>query len=286
MVYAHDITDRINLERDLRESHATIDALLNAPDDLVLLLDREGKILTVNRTFSKRFNLKENEVKGLGLSDYLPPTLAQERLDILKRVFETGESIRFDDIGVTGIFDSMVYPILDSQNKVIYVAVFARDISERKQMELALQESEQRYRALVETSPDGIIYYKLEDDTVSRPLIVNQRFATLFGYENAQELMNLVQTVSDLVVEQDHPALEQIIQAGLKDGYVQDAIITGRRKDGSTFHLEANGSMVYDHNGKPQGFLGVCRDVTERILMQQELVRAQETLEQRVIERT
>jgi PAS domain S-box-containing protein len=288
MVYAHDISDRKKLEDDLHESHATIDALLNASEDLVLLLDREGKILTANRTFSQRFNLQDqvNEAKGLSLNDYLPDDLAQARFDIVKQVFETGESLRFDDKGVTGIFDSMVYPILDSQSKVMSVAVFARDITERKQIELALQESEQRYRALVETSPNGIIYYKLEDDTESRPLIVNQRFATLFGYENAQEVMNLVQTEYDLVVEQDHPWLEQIIQAGLQDGYARDAIITGRRKDGSTFQLEANGSMVYDQNGKPQGFLGVCRDVTERILMQQELVRAQETLEQRVIERT
>ena len=51
-----------------------IDALLNAPADLIILLDRDGKILTANKTFCERFNIEGlKEQTGLTLSDLLPP---------------------------------------------------------------------------------------------------------------------------------------------------------------------------------------------------------------------
>jgi PAS domain S-box-containing protein len=407
VVYAHDITERKRLEDSLRQSQETIDALLNVPTDLIMLLDRQGKFVRVNQTFCQRFKVSQEDAVGKSLIDFLPPALAQERSAMLGQVLESGQAVRFEDQGVTGWYDHSVYPILDDQNQVAYVAVIsrditehkrmeeilrrdqrtmlamantpndifvlldlagtilqtnevmahslgrsvdelvglrfwdllpkpvadfrraifdrvvqtgvaeraedqgrlgiydsrvtpvtddqgrvvqvailARDITERKQIELSLKESEERYRTLVETSPDGIVYFELGDGMESSLQIVNQQFAALFGYTNAEEIVNLKLTESDLVAEHDQTRLKEIVTAGLQNGSVRDASLTARRKDGSTFQLEASGTMVYDSQGKPRGFIAICRDVTERASLQEELVKAHEHLEHRVIERT
>lgn len=403
IVYAHDITERKNLEDGLRRSHKTIDALLNAPTDIIMLLDRECKILIANRTFSQRFNIKPDEVPGLSVYDFLPFSLAQKRMAIVQQVFETGQVVRYEDKGVSGWFDNSVYPILDDQGQVAAVAVVARDITDRKDLEeilrrdqramqamanapndifllldrsgeilltnhvvaqsmklkldelpglnywdilpkpaadfrrpifdrviqtgvservedrgpfgvydsrvipitndqgevvqvviqardvterkrneLALKESEERYRTLVETSPDGIAFQDLKGNL----LIVNQQFAALFGYEEPKEIYDLQINGADLIAEQDLVQRQEIMRNAWRNKPMRDASFIARRKDGSLFQVEVNGSMVHDPEGNPTGIITICRDVTERERIQEELVKAHQHLEHRVIERT
>ncbi len=122
IVYGHDITELKKLEDGLQLSQQTIDALLNAPMDVILVLDRQGKVMRVNQTFCQRFAKSPEDVLGRSLYELLPPALAQARAAIVERVFKTGEIVRFEDQGVSGWFDNSVYPVLDEQNQVAYVS--------------------------------------------------------------------------------------------------------------------------------------------------------------------
>lgn len=282
----HDITDRKLLEERLRRDQRVMLAMANAPNDIFCVLDRAGTILMTNQVMARSLDRQADELIGLCLWDILPKPVAEFRRGVFNKVLQTGLAERVDDRGRFGVYDSWVIPILDDQGEIIQVVIVARDVTEHKKIEVALQESEKRYRALIEASPDGIIYYDLDDDMAGHHRIINQQFATLFGYENAEELIKTHSSINELISEQDHPRLRKTIQDGLQDGYIRDVILTARRKNGSVFQLEVNGSMVFGPDGKPQGYFGICRDVTERIRVQQELIRAHETLEQRVLERT
>ena len=82
IVYAHDITGLKDLEKELRTSQQVISALLNAPTDVILLLDRQFKILTANQTFCQRFGVTPEELPGRSIFEYLPPALAQSRYEM------------------------------------------------------------------------------------------------------------------------------------------------------------------------------------------------------------
>lgn len=285
-VIAHDINERKHLEEILRQDQRTMLAMANAPNDIFLLLNRCGIILNTNEVVARSLGRRIEDLIGFCLWDFLPKPVADFRRAVFDRVLQTGQAERLEDQGRLGVYDSRVIPVTNDQGQVVQVAILARDITERKQTEQALKESEQRYHALVETSPDGIFYFDLDKELNGRLRIVSPQFAAMFGYASAQEILELDLSENDLVAEQDHPWLRKIIQTSLQQGFVRDVVLTGRRKNGTLFQVETNGTIVNNDNGEPMGFLGICRDVTERISLQQELIKAHESLEHRVVERT
>jgi PAS domain S-box-containing protein len=130
-----DETARKQAEDALRRSEATIRALLNAPNELVMLLDRKGVFLEVNRATALRFNKSVDEIIGLTLSDLLEPEVAERRKRAVDKVVETAKPSQFEDERQGSWWDTVVYPVLDSEGRVARVAVVARDITERKQTE-------------------------------------------------------------------------------------------------------------------------------------------------------
>ncbi len=222
------------------------------------------------------------ELIGLCFWDLLPEPVANFRRAVFERVLRTGQPERVDDQGRLGVYDSRVIPVTDDQGQVVQVAIMARDITERKQSELALKASEEKYRTLVETSPDGVAFQDLKGHL----LFVNQQFANLFGYEGPEEIYHLQINGADLMAEQDPVRRQEMMHSAWHNYSMQNAIFTARRKDGSLFQVEVNGSVVHDPEGNPTGIITIRRDVTERNRLQDELIKARENLELRVIERT
>lgn len=154
------------------------------------------------------------------------------------------------------------------ENARLYDAI-QRELAERKQAEAALQESEKRYRTLVDTSPDAIFYLNLERQVI----LSNQRAAELYGVKSPGEMLGL--SALDLFVpENDSWATEEI--ASLPRGWsVRGQEVTLRKKDGSRFPAEVAASLVVNEAGEPAGIISVVRDITQRKLLEQYLVRTE-----------
>ncbi len=130
-----DISQRKQAEKALQESEEMARALLNATTDAVVLLDTQGVILDVNETYARRFQKNQDDMLGLCIWYLLPPGVTEARMVNVKRVFETGQPIRMVDER-HGIWnDTNIYPVRNAQGEVTRVAVFVRDVSERKQAE-------------------------------------------------------------------------------------------------------------------------------------------------------
>lgn len=162
------------LDPEIRDQ--TLQILLNIPNDLILLLDPQGNLLLVNNTFLRLSGYQLQELVGKNLVDILPLPLAQARLEVIRRVAQTGQAERFEDSGVIGWYDNIVYPILDAQGQVVNIVVQARDISERKQVEVELQQSLATIRSLLEGPTDFAALYDID----GRVIICNETLGRFF----------------------------------------------------------------------------------------------------------
>jgi PAS domain S-box-containing protein len=134
------------------------------------------------------------------------------------------------------------------------------DVTERKQAAEALRESEERYRTLVETSPDAITLADLNGTII----VTNERGAHLMGFENVQELRTSGKTVFDFMAPEDRERALENARKTLETGNVRNIEYQVLRKDGTSFPAEISASLVRDAGGKPTAFIGVMRDITDR----------------------
>ena len=177
VVVFRDISERKKAEEALRESRATSRGLLDATQESLLLLDKEGIIIAVNQTAARRHQRTPEELIGANRFDILPENLRESRKAHFKNVLQTGNPEDFEDMRDGMVFHHIYYPVQDKESAIMGVAIFAQDITERKQAEEALRESETNMRTIFENSPLGMIHFS-KDGTI---LDCNDMFVDLMG---------------------------------------------------------------------------------------------------------
>jgi PAS domain S-box-containing protein len=134
-----EVTDRKRVEEALRESRATARGLLDATQESLLLLDKEGTIIASNQTAAQRLNKSSDELRGNNLFSFLPQNILESRKAHFEKVLQTGNPADFEDIGDGMVFHHIYYPVQDKAGAIMGVAIFAQDITERKHMEEELR---------------------------------------------------------------------------------------------------------------------------------------------------
>ena len=143
-----DISEKIESEKAFRESEEKARALLNATNDAVVLIEKDGNILDVNDTMARRFYKRINEMMGKCIWDFLPPEIANPREKNVRHVFETGKASNMVDER-DGVWNYInFYPLFSRTGGVTRVAVFAQDITDQKKAEDELKRSHERLRNL------------------------------------------------------------------------------------------------------------------------------------------
>ena len=139
VVVFRDISERKEAEQALRESRATARGLLDATQESLLLLDKEGIIIGVNQTAACRHQRTPEELTGTNRFDLLPQNLRESRKAHFNGVLQTGNPADFEDVRDGMVFHHNYYPVQDKTGATIGVAIFAQDITERKHMEEELR---------------------------------------------------------------------------------------------------------------------------------------------------
>jgi polar amino acid transport system substrate-binding protein len=139
MVVFRDISERKEAEEALRESRATARGLLDATLESLLLLDKEATIIAVNQTAARRNQKTPKELIGKNRFEILPENLRESRKAHFNNVLKTGNSADFEDVRDGMVLHHNYYPVQDKTGAIIGVAIFAQDITERKQMEDEMQ---------------------------------------------------------------------------------------------------------------------------------------------------
>jgi diguanylate cyclase (GGDEF)-like protein/PAS domain S-box-containing protein len=140
-IFSRDITENKRAEEALRESQSTVHALLNAPTDAALLIDTKGCILALNEAARARLSAhaggapEADALLGRCVYDLFPPELKKGRKERNDEVVRSGEPARFEDLRNGQWFDNSTYPVLGASGDVAGLAIFTRDITERKNSE-------------------------------------------------------------------------------------------------------------------------------------------------------
>ncbi len=145
-----------------------------------------------------------------------------------------------------------------------------------RRAEEALRESEERYRALVETSPDGISLTDLE----GRVIFCNKQALALLGFECMQEVLG--RNAFDFIAPEDRQRAVDNAQRTLRMKSLSRLEYHLVKNDGSRVPVELGASVLVDAEGKPQGFIGVVRDITKRRETEESLKMARDELESKV----
>lgn len=237
--------------------------LLDTIGQSVIATDLDGIVIYWNRFAERLYGWTAAEATGRNVIELVSskPSLleAEEIMTLLRRgEIWTGEFIARRKDGVSFPIQSVNSPIYDDKGTLIGIVGISQDITERKKTEKALQESENKYRTLVEQASDGIHAYDFEGNFLE----VNSKLCEMLGY-TSEELMRL--NVKDFVSAEDITA-DPIRFDELRAGKTLLRERRLLRKDGTSFPAEISGKMIQE------GVLqAIIRDVTKRKQAETEL---------------
>jgi PAS domain S-box-containing protein len=176
---SREVNERKKVEQALVESRATARGLLDATQETLMLLDRQGKILAVNRTAATRLGKSPEDLVGANRFDMPPPELQKRRKDIFDQVMQTGTPADFEDSHEGIVLRSNYYPVKDKSGEIVGVAIFAQDITERKRAEEELRrnvEALERFSKMAVGREQRMIELKKEINAMMQVLGKKQKY--------------------------------------------------------------------------------------------------------------
>ncbi|MCH7763956.1 MAG: PAS domain S-box protein [Candidatus Marinimicrobia bacterium] len=268
---ARDITERKQVEEELRESEERFRTIFDSEPECVKLLDKNGIVLKMNLAGLKMVDADTpDEVVGMSVYPLLSPEYRSAFKAFNAKVYQGKSGImEFEIVGLKGnhrLLESHSVPMRNIKGEITTILAVTRDITKRKQAEKALQESEEKYRTLIETSPDAVTVTDLEGNLS----FVSQRTLEIHGYLKKEELLG--KSAFKLIAPEDHEKATTNLKKTLEKGFIRDQEYTFLKKDGTHFKGELSASLINDVSGNPFGFIATIKDITER--KQAEAVKA------------
>lgn len=264
-----DLTDQKRAEEALRSREALFQALLERASDVAVVAAPDGTVVYANATVS-RFGYTPEQVVGQPGFDFVHPEdrhLVEEAFALVQEQPVEAASQVYRHNHADGRFRWveawMSNRISDPQ--IGGIVVNLRDVTSRVESDRALQESQERYRAIVETAQEGIWVADLQ----GRTLYANQKMADIFG-RPLEELYD--RRVPDLL---DADAAAMVRRRLLERRAVgtEEYEFDVRHPDGTSRSLKVCGSPLWDGEREYVGSLGMVSDITELKRVERELRR-------------
>jgi PAS domain S-box-containing protein len=149
-ILAADITERKRVEKALRENQDTARALAATESRFAMIVDTEGQIVALNDATARRLVRPPARAVGTSFLEYLPDEGAASKRRWMTEVLQTGEPKLFYDECGGAAYENDIYPVFDTDGKVVRLAYFSRDVTDRKQAEIELAEYRRHLEDLVE----------------------------------------------------------------------------------------------------------------------------------------
>jgi PAS domain S-box-containing protein len=280
----HNITERKQAEEVLRTSERRFRTLVEQSPFGILLYNTDGTVRYANEALRTMHKLSKEEFEYL-VAHY--NILQDEQLEVsgvaprVRKAFEGEPSplptIKYDTRKSSmtsqvadreAWIEGFVYPIKGQDGDVQEVVVVHRDVSEQKEQEAALKESEERFRALFDNALDGIL---MADTATKRLLSPNPAMCRMLGYRR-EEIEQL--KVFDIHPQADVAHVVEMFEKQAREGLGLAESIPMKRKDGSVSYADINSSPIT--LAGQRYLIGFFRDTTERKRSEEKL-RAMES---------
>jgi len=264
MASHQDITERKRTEQTLRESEERFRTVVTTTKDAIIAVNQEGLITLFNPSAEKMFGHEQVDMIGQQLDCLMPDNFADQHRQYVKRYFLTGRGhgTMGSTVELTALrSDGSVFPIELSLSAAHYadqpfVMAVIRDITERKQAQEALRESEERYRTLFDGSAEGILVVDIETKKFK---YANPAICRMLGYTEAElKQMGVVDIHTQDALE--HAISEFKAQVRGEKTLAQE--IPCLRKDGTMIYADIKSSEVLIDGIECN--VGFFTDITER----------------------
>jgi PAS domain S-box-containing protein len=264
----------------------SLEAILDSIPSAIVITDAKGKFLYVNPRGMELYGIKnvdlETQLSKVEILKSNGSPFPTEEMPITNSI-KGGKAVRNIEMTIKRADGNRLHalvssaPLYDANGKVFAAIVIFEDITERIQTEVALKESEERYKTLVETSTDAIVVHKN-----GHFLFANSSALALFGAKTFEELKS--RTIFDFMSPDEKPSvMKRIAEAGGGQKLLpkEEQVV---RLDGTHVPVEAIGAPIW-YSGE-QAVLVILRDITQRVELSQKLAEYTNSLERLVERRT
>ena len=273
----HDVTERKETDEKLKKSEESYRYLVkHAPSGIYEIDFINNKFVVVNDVMCiKSGYTREELLNEVGPFDILSPQSAElykDRLVKLSKGEEVPNIFEFEIVRKDGkiLWASInVKYKQDDDGNIVGATVVSHDITERKEMEQALAESEKKYKNLFKSIKDSILIVDINRNILN----FNAAFASTFGYE-----LDDLKGKSTLHIHENKETFEAFGEA-LKENFGNSGFLKTtnyRKRNGDVFPGETGTYYFKDDTGETTGYIGVIRDVTKRRRIEAELIKSEE----------
>lgn len=275
--FVTDVTARKRAEKALQEAQARFEDIFESSRDAIGYVSLDGKIILANESFARLTGYTCEELADKTHRDFTPAEYQDVQAREVARVLRTGEPAEYEreflrkdgsrvPVAVT------LFMVKGDDGKPGGIAAIVRDITERKGAEQSLRQSEQRYRQLVEVSPDAIFINR-----GGKIVFINRQGLDLLGAKGTQEVLG--RSPLEFVHPDSHQTVEERIGLLLSGAAEEVPVVEEKfvRIDGSVVDAELTAARYMDQ-GEP-AIQVVLRDITQRKRLQEQLRRTERVAE-------
>ncbi len=261
IVVVRDIDERKRAERAQQENEQRLRVLFEQAADAIYVSELTGRLTQVNRQACRASGYTREELLARNVVEVDASVPTPEALEQVVAGIEPGRPVTRESRHRRK--DGTVYPVeitlarLDTPAGPRILGI-ARDITARKEAEAKVRQSEQRYRGLVETSPDAVVLTDLQ----GRVVFANAGFASLHGLEEPQAWYG--RSALELIAPEDRAKAREVFRQITETGRIGNVEFTFLGPGGARFPAEVNGSLLGGPDSESEGLLVVARDITER----------------------
>ena len=273
----HEDSSRTRTDRPFRQSRDDYRQLVENINDAIFFLDQNGIITYISPAIQQISGYTVAECLGRSFQDFIhPDDLPMVLGTFVSRLKGQRQQVEFrvrDKNGDTRYVRSSSHAI-EQEGLSIGISGALYDITQWKLAEIALHRSEERYRNIIDGIDDG--YY--ETDLAGKITFFNDRIPVIYGYP-AEEILG--KSYRDFTDEHSAQMVYDMcheVFLGNRSSTILDWEII--RKDGRMASIENSISLLHDQDGRPTGFHGIVRDITQRRLALQEHRKLSRALEQ------
>jgi len=268
-ILSYDITERMQAAQKTAE----LAAIVQSSQDAILSTNLDGVIMSWNAGAETTYGYKASEVIGKSIVLLTPPDYQNEIIEILETI-KRGERVARREIHrqrKDGQFITIALtasPLRDSEGQIVAASTIARDITERKRAEVALQESEARYKSLFESNHAVMM---LVDTETAAIVDVNPAACAYYGWTRAE--------LCAMRVDQINTLTPQEIASEMQRAYHQERnhfVFKHRLADGTLRDVEVYSSPI-EIQGRVMLY-SIVHDITQRIQFERALQESEERL--------
>ena len=284
-----DITERKQAEEKLRASEEKFRATIEQSSDGIIIIDADARIIEWSATQTKIFGYTRDEMLGRPIWEFQYAIFPEEQrtpifLDRMKATMidyfthpDLSSALNFEyDVqskdGCRKAVQMSMFSVATSGAK-LYCAI-THEITERKQAEEALRQSDERFQLANRVTFNAIWDWNLQTDAIWW----NENFQTLFGYR-AEEVEETIESWTNRIHPEDLDRVTVGIHAAIDSGRQSwSDQYRFRCKDGTYAEVDDRGYVVREASGKPVRMIGAMQDITERKRVEEVRIEREEYL--------